>query len=507
LGEVGVRGLAKLGAIDVARQLLAKLDVKLDDAGNFYLIWLKGHGQFAQAEQSKSDEDYLAAEETLKQALAHSTARSEVAGAGQCRSTLAWCLYRRGSLEQAAEQFQQAATALKADGGDSALHAAWMAFVSLYTLAQKERRFVSSAIEVGEGIRRDHPDSKQAKDAEYIITTLKRMAGTPEETIAALSKIGPSEPNYLSARFDLGRVYHEQWLATRGTEKAAGWLSQLERAADTYLRAARSDTNEERKLKCLLWVADTAINGATFDAAKAGDLLGKAAAHAAALPVSASAVQEYHYRLLQLAQKQKDDQRVREEADWLAGNAAGSIYEQAALVVLARDIEQSLSSATAEARKPLLEKAVEIYGRFARSVGESPKAIAEIKNARVVNARLAQYDYELGNYSAAAERAERLLAALPDERDFLRLAGLAQYYNGDHGAALEKWRLLVQGLPKDKQNLDKWLEAKYYQIASLARIDRPAAIQVYQQFALLYPKLESEPWQTDREGVRRLSTN
>jgi tetratricopeptide (TPR) repeat protein len=302
-------------------------------------------------------------------------------------------------------------------------------------------------------------------------------------------------------------MYHEQWLAARGTAKAAEWVAKLESAAESFLFAARTDANVERKLKCVLWTVDVAVNGATFDdaaAAKAADLLSKAAPLVSALPASSSAVADYHYKLLQLAKKQDADERVREEADWLAKNAAGSVYEQSALVVLAGDIEQALKNASGDQRQALVQQAKAIYGRFAELVGQTPKVMADVKNARVVNSRLAQYDYELGNHREAADRAVRLLQAFPDDRIYLRLAGLSQYYAGQYETAIEHWRTLVQGLPK---NTPAWYEAKYFQLASLVHFDKPNAVEAYKQFVLLYPKVESEPWLSDREGLRRLVAN
>jgi hypothetical protein len=512
MGDLGVRGLAKLGEIGLAHEVLKKHGVDIGEADDFYLLWLKGHALFAEAEKTKSADDYKTAAETLQKALAHEDALMDVVSAGLCRYTLGWSLYQQKLYETAAEQFQQAATALKsaaASGGDAAVQSAWMAFAAYYSLAQKERRFVSPAIEALEAVKRDFPNSEQAKKVDFFIAKLRQMAGSVDETIEALSAIMPGAPNYVSARYDLCRVYFEQWQATRGTEKEAEWAGQLERAADTYERAARNDGNVERKLKVVLWTADVALNSSTPDLSKAAGLLTKAESYVSALPASSSAVADYHYKRLQLAQKQSDQNRVREEADWLAKNAAGSVYELSALVALASAADAAVKNASAPERQApdrqaVLEQAAEIYRRLAPLVGETPKIIAEVKNARVVNARLAQYDDELENYRQAAERAERLLAAFPDDRDYLRLAGLASYHAGDYEAAVKHLRPLVEGLPKDSA---PWHEAKYYQLAALAHVDKSAASEVYKQFLLLYPTADTEPWLTDREGLRRILTN
>lgn len=498
LGELGIRGLARMQQIAAANQVLAKYNIQLDDPSGFYLNWLKGFGQYSEAEKTKSSDDFRTAAATLRQALADRQALTDVVSAGQCRYTLGWCLYHNEEYEPAAEQFLQAATALKGAPGGLAVESAWMAFASYYALAGKERLYANSAIDVLEDIKRDFPNSDQARKADPYIARLRQAAGTPEESIAALSRIGPDKPNYISARFDLCRLYHQMWSKAKGAEKKSEWADELRKAADTYSRAARNDDNDERKLRSVLWTADVAVNGDPFDRGQAERDLAKAAELAERLPASSAAVADYHYKRLRLAQRIDDDDAVQREANWLAENAAGSIYEQSALVALAEDAEHAISTASAADRRAQVERAAQVYRRLVQTVGESPRVLAEVTNARVANFRLAQYDYELGNYAAAGQRVERLLAAFENDREYLRLAGLAQYYAGAPQKALEHWRLLVSGL---KKNSPEWHEAKYYQLACLAQTDKQQAVEAYRQFRVLYPAVDVEPWRSDREGL------
>ena len=96
---------------------------------------------------------------------------------------MAWCRYRQGRYEEAAEQFSQAVAALKEAGGNAAVEAAWMAFVAYHQLATKQRQFVSQAIEALENIQREFPLSDQAKEADFHIAKLRQAAGSPAETI------------------------------------------------------------------------------------------------------------------------------------------------------------------------------------------------------------------------------------------------------------------------------------------------------------------------------------
>ena len=286
----------------------------------------------------------------------------------------------------------------------------------------------------------------------------------------------------------------------RDADKASAAAANVRKATDNYLRAARSDDNDERKLKSLLWAADTCISGPSLDAAAAKSYLDRAAPLAAALPQGSSAVAEYHYRLLQLAQKQKDGAAAQEHSDWLANNAQGSSFELAGVINQARDADAAVASASPSQRPARVAAAVEVYQRLVEIVGQSSEKIAAEKNARVANSKLAGYEYDLGRYAQAAQRLERLLVAFPDDPAYLRRGGLAQYKSGDVASAIEHWRKLTRGL---KTNSPEWYEAKYYQLACLQRIDKSGAVAAYRQFRLLHPKVDAEPWRSDPAGLQK----
>ncbi len=491
LGELGVRGLAKLRQLPVLRQLIAKYNIELKDNGGFYLTWIKGQQQFAQAETSKAANDYEAAAKTLDKALNDPQARADVSSAGDCRYTLAWCHYRLDRFEQAAPQFQQAAVALQESSSDAAVQAAWMAFVSYQRLSGTESRFVSTAIETLQAIKRDFPSSEQAKKADYYIAKLQQSAATPEESIRTLSQIKPGEPNYLSARYELCLLYHQQWSKERGDARIAPVAAaEVLRAVDQYLEESKNDADQERKLKCTLLAVDVALNATPPNDQQAAAYLAKTAAVADLLPTSSPSLAEYHYRCWQAA-RQAGDQAVEQHAMWLARNAAGSIYELPAIVTLARRADEAVDAATASERPARQESAARIYQRLVQLLGDSPEAMTAKKNSLVANSKLAHYEHDLGRYAAAANRLDRILSAYPNEKAYLRRAGLAHFAAGDFAAALPHWRTLLSGLDNDA---DDWYEAKYYQLECLLQTDKTSAKQVYDQFKLLHPELGPEPW-------------
>ena len=85
----------------------------------------------------------------------------------------------------------------------------------------------------------------------------------------------------------------------------------------------------------------------------------------------------------------------------------------------------------------------------------------------------------------------KLLAAFPTDQSYLRRAGLSAFHAAEYTASLEHWRKLVAGLPK---GTDGWYEAKYYQLACLAQLDRVKARESLAQYRLLFPELGPPAW-------------
>jgi hypothetical protein len=86
---------------------------------------------------------------------------------------------------------------------------------------------------------------------------------------------------------------------------------------------------------------------------------------------------------------------------------------------------------------------------------------------------------------------QAVLAWEPNDRGMLRRTGLlAERFNRDE-LALTCWRRLLAGLPRGSFD---WFEARYHQIAILARRDADRAEDVLKQHASLYPEYGVEPW-------------
>ncbi len=499
LGELGIRGLAQLRQFPVIRQLMTKYKIEVGGASGFYLTWIKGQQQFAAAEESKQPDEYKTAAQTLASALEDAQAKNDVISAGQCRYNLAWCHFRLEDFAESARHFEQAVSALKQAGGSTAAESAWMALVSYCRLAAAEKRYTAAAIDAAKTLKREFPGTDHAKNADYLITKLEQSSASVEESIRALQDIKPGDPQYLASRFDLCLLHHRRWSQAREDKAQAGPAARdLQQSVDAYLTAAKRDADESRKLRATLLVVDAALTPSPPDFDNGRAYLDKAEPFATSLPTGDSAVVEYYYWMFRLAKETDDASGQRRHAQWLIDNARGSAYERSAIVTMAVAADEAVKSAAAAALRQRQQEAAGIYTRLVDLLGDSSEAIANDKNARIANSRLADYEYDLGQFDKAGDRLEKVLATQPDSKTYLRRTGLAQFHAGRHTAALAHWRKLTAGLEKGSE---PWFEAKYYQIACLAKTDKETAGQVHRQLNLLYPDVPFANWRDKLRGL------
>ena len=102
LGQLGIRGLARLKQFALLRQLMAKYAIGSDGGVSLYVGWIQGQQLFAQAEEKQDGALYAQAMQTLTAALAAPDAKTDATVTGQCRQLLAWCQYRRNEFDAAA---------------------------------------------------------------------------------------------------------------------------------------------------------------------------------------------------------------------------------------------------------------------------------------------------------------------------------------------------------------------------------------------------------------------
>lgn len=493
LSRLGIEGLARLKQFDVLGALLVKYRPEPKPTDGFYALWCKGKLTFADAEKSKASDDFAKAASWFAQALDAPEAEEDLPAAAQCRYSLAWCDYRRESFEAAATRFQQAAAELKTLGDNTGPQAAWMAFTCYQQLqaVKSESRYQEAAIKILTDLRRDFPDSIQAQRAELALAKLNTTKKSPDAAIKAFAAVPPDSASYLSARFDLAVARHQQWREAKADQRMK-LASLVRQDVDTFLAAAPENETKRRVASALLAI-DVTLSEAMPDWARAAGYLDKIASSAQTLADSDPLAAEFHYRCLQEAQHAADDKRIREESSWLAKHAGGSPYELSALIALARWSEDRVTSAAGDnQKKAARDEAIAVYSRLVKLLGDSTTAMAAKKNTLVANARLAQYEFEAGQFEQAANRLEKLVAAAPKDRALIHRAALAWLSLDNHTKALPHWHTLLAG---SESASDAWYEAKYYQIVCLRKIDPGAAEKAWKQFKLLHPQVKSVAWQ------------
>lgn len=483
LGQLGIVGAAKLRMFALLGRHIAAGDIKIKDDSGFYLQWIQGQQQFEKAERENSDAGFKEAAVTLERALKQPEAKRDLASAANCRNLLGKCFYRLKEYEKAVEQFELVAPALKGVNDEVALGAAWNACVAAYQLAQSEPRFVDTAVAALQRVKRDFPESDQARKADGLIAGLKKGAVDPLESIASWKRVDPSDPKYATALFEISRLRHQIWRSSKGKTPEPAKRKEALAAIDEFLTKAPG-ASPALRLSGTIFAAE--ISYASGDTKAFQDHLNEAARLETEFGLTGGSAPQLHYYQLKVAQKAKDNAAIDRHARYLAENAAGTPYELQGLIILAKKTDQRLADATPDTRTARLEEAREMYRRIARQVGQSSQHMAKNKNARAANSKLAGYEFELGDYKVAAQRLRLLLEAFPKNQDYLRRAGVAMHRAKEYEAALGPWRTLLNGLPSGSED---WFEAKYHQLDILSHTDPTGARKVYAQFKLLHPKI------------------
>ncbi|MFI4876470.1 MAG: tol-pal system YbgF family protein [Blastopirellula sp. JB062] len=498
LGLVGIVGLAKLGRVGAAIQLLDKNEIDVSGDPGFYLLWLEGQRQFAAAEKSKKERDYKEAKVLLVKAAASPPA-GDASALAECEYVLGWCCYRLRQYAEASGAFRQAIAGLKLSNPQKAVESAWLAFVSLQSLAKNSPRYASAAIDVLEDIKRDFPNHAYAKKADLLIARLQQSRGSLRDSIEQLANIPSDDPNYLTAQYDLCVMLRQQIEQTIDESQKVAYAKRLLAAADVLsekLNDQSSQTQRSRALRSRLMTVELA--GDSLLPADVGDSgIRRADALAATLPSSDGAVAEYHHRALLLAEQRKRPVEILEHADWILANAPDSAFATSALVVQALDVDRRLQE---KSTLETLNEAFEIYRQLTQRLGYSPQTLQAKKNARVAAGKFASYAEQIGRRADAAAVIANLTQAFPDDRTYLQQAGRAAFEAGMIEISLEHWRKLLLGLERGS---DEWFEAKAFQLACLAKTDPPGARKVLAQFKLLYPAGGPAAWRDKIKSVEQ----
>ena len=487
LGDLGINGLAKISQFGAIRKLSDKYGFVLDESQGFYPCLIKGQQRLAAAAKSKSPKDYQAASQLLEKALKFPESARDLAASGQCHFQLGWCYLNAKEFVKAGEHYEQAASKLKTAGDERAPESLWNAFVMYRRVMKKNPRYMSSAIEMLETLKRQFPNHPHAKRADYQIQRLQSAAGSSAAALKQLMKIQPTDPTYVAARYDVCMLLYRRWKAHGQEEKKL--VDELQLAVDVVLAIAKA--GDERKLKCALLVVESGLRSKPAKLPRASKYAALGTALAAKLPAKNPRVSEYHFWQLQLARASKNLDEAKTHASWLAKNASGSAYELPALIIMAKSLETAIKAAPQAERRNHLIEIEKVYARLVRHYRVSPAAVKSKKNAQVVLSKLAFYSAELGNHNRAATYLGYLLAAFPKNKTYLRRGGIALFKARKYPQAIGHWRTLVRG---NRSGSAEWYEAKYHQLACLEKTNRATAVKAFKQFRLLNPKLGPPQW-------------
>jgi TolA-binding protein len=473
LAELGIGRLARMRVFNVLDELVDRYDIGDEALGDgFYVQYLAAERAFEAAEKSKDPADYDKAIAGYEAALARPEAEEDPSLRGDALYRLGHALYGRERMKEAAEKFESAWKALKEAGRSSTGEAAWMAFVAYYELGKTDKSYYDAALSALERIVAEMPESETGKKARDALPKLRALASSPQDALAAWKMVPAGDPKFDAAQREIAKLYGRMFTEAEDAQAR----ERIRAEANVFVSATlESKASPDTRLAAALLGGRLAATAAKPDWAAVASMLDRAAGSLATAPASSSEVREWHALRMNAAAKTDDAARARQEAEWISTNAAGTPQERIALVLQAQNAAKWNVSA---------DRLDEIYDRIASSA--TPDELAEDKNARAAHYRLAVKAQQSGDLEDAERRLALLLRAQPDELNYLLLQARVLFAREKYVAARELALKVLRGLSaKD----DRWWEAKYLQVASLAQTDPPGAEKVYRQFRLLYPEI------------------
>lgn len=491
LAQAGVVALSRLKQINVLTALVVKYRPHPTHVDGFHALWLKGRLAFAEAEKKENaGANFAEAENWFRQALTLPEAKDDPASAAKCEYALAWCEYRRERFADAAPRFEKTAAAFRLLHDAQGVQAAWMAHLAYQALAKATAApgDIASHRRSLEQLVANFPGTNQAEKAKFL---LQKQGGASKTDAATLEKsllaVTADSPNYLEARFELARLKFEQWKSSSpiSTTSTADTLQHL----DSYLAAA-PPSEANRRTRALLWKLEIVVSDKSPDWTAAQELLDRLARDGHSLEPALTA--EVKYRTLQVSQATGRAESLRDAAQWLVEHAAGSAYEVPSLVIWAQHLENAYRKATSTEQSSTRKQLIEVYRKLARQYGDDTTTLKTKKNAFIVQAKLADFEFIEADKADALRRWEKLLAIYPRDANLITKTATAYMELGRPADALDLWNQLVAGTASGS---DEWFAAKYHQLECLATVDPPVAAKAWRQFRVLHPRVSSAEWE------------
>jgi hypothetical protein len=524
LADAAITDLITLGEARHVHDLVSRYGSGLLSGEGFIVQYVRGLHAYERARQAHAEGEndqeptaraevanlYSAAAQTLDNAAAAGDAEGFPGEQASATMLGALCLFYSGSLEEAANRFEEAHRLASAQGGGE--DSLWMAIVALDKAVDAGRPSLKPRRErLATLYLRRFPAGDRAA------MLLLRMSGdgliAPERAAEILLAIGRESPLYGAARRHAADLLYSIYRRARGAERDFAALRFAE-ITDEILQQDLSQldgsTSEgrqtaERAILRLRQVLDAVLGMAAPDLERADRAIEQIQTLEKRAGLDLRAVQdEITFRRLQIAMmrgRQEDLDRHLVRLHDLGGRFADSadrlLYQRAVTALRRQRTEANAQS--------VVRHGLRVVTQF--STGASALSDPSVQNLYNTVADAAAFLWETSGDRAQRETAIRLDRAMvelanPPAVVLRRFAQLVEA-DGDAGAALGAWRSLLSGL---QSGSPEWIEARYHSLRLLADEDPGRAREVLTQFKVLHPDLGKEPWATRFRELERTLT-
>ncbi len=474
------RGLLELARKRYSRPLRdwSNRQAEAVSQSDFLRLWIAGLLAMEQAQEEGGSMDL--AYHILQRAVDAADKFDLDVDVARCDFLIASIEFQRGQLAQAADSFFQISRALKQEDPAMASEAAWMNVRALTALAMLDRWKMTEAIGAMDRLLVEFPQSDFVLPVAFERMRLECRWQSPEQAIARLSKIQPSDPSFGQASLERVRNYYRLWQQVFREDPSTSHqaFADLQRS-DQALRDDPEMANEF-KLRSILWVINAVLKMEVSQKDSAA-LFDAATRLAATRGVSAELRSQLTFSMMRFAQANDDLETATMRARELADQARGGGLEQAALTYLAEsygDIERLNQSQRTQALAD--------FERLAGLLGDDRQTLIESKNSRIVLYRLCELYIQENQLERADTYLDRLNGLFPDRKDYIAASARLKTQREHFAEALVYWRRLSGGVEPGSA---LWYETRYQLAYCLWKTGDANAKNVFQQTLLLSPTI------------------
>lgn len=471
---LGIRGLVRLGRLDLARAFLQADPIEPKAAEGVLNAWMTGQALLDQGEESKDPAVFEAAARAFRAGIGSAEAPNEPALTAACRLGLGVALVRLENHAEAVEPLRRAVDDLGRLGLPEVVSAEWaLAFAQWRAARDADAR--AAALAGFRSFREAHPDHPNAAIVDDLIARHERELAAPQPT--------PGEPKL--ATIERCRELHRAWLRLPADARSISPQAVRLRDALASLASLPEGTIDgDARLEAAMMGIDVELARSPSDTALLRSRLGDVVDLVNRRPDDHPLATEGRLRQLRAAERLGDEPALGSAAEWLRDH--GSRVEVVeAEIALARQADRLLAKAPDD--PALLEAASVAYRALSERLGQSLPVLRKSASARAATLRRAELDARLGRPEAALPGWKALRAAFPDDPRYLEGEARALELAGQRDAALERWSILIAGHAPGSAD---WLAAKVAQLGCLEKLDRERARRALDQFVVLHPG----PW-------------